>query len=49
MISLDGGMGVFTSPDGIWLSMTSANQFLQLSENQFVLSKKTKNPSLIYF
>ena len=45
-ISLDGGMGVFTSPDGIWLSMTSANQFLQLSENQFVLSKKTKNPSL---
>ena len=45
-ISLDGGMGVFTSPDGIWLSMTSANQFLQLSENQFVLSEKTENPSL---
>ena len=45
-ISLDGGMGVFTSPNGIWLSMTSANQFLQLSENQFVLSEKTENPSL---
>ena len=41
-------MGVFTS-DGIWLSMTSANQFLQPSENQFVLSKKTKNHLLIYF
>ena len=26
-ISLDGGMGVFLSSSGVWLSMTSLNQF----------------------
>jgi len=45
-ISLDGGMGIFTSPNGTWLSMTSANQFVKLSETQFILSEKTNNPSL---
>jgi len=45
-ISLDGGMGVFTSPKGVWLSMTSAAQFKQLSKTQFEISEKTDNPSL---
>ena len=45
-ISLDGGMGVFTSPNGTWLSMTSAAQFQQLSKTQFAISEKTDNPSL---
>jgi len=31
-ISLDGGMGVFTSSSGVWLSMTSLSQFTSLSE-----------------
>ena len=30
-ISLDGGMGVFLSSSGVWLSMTSINQFSSLS------------------
>jgi len=30
-ISLDGGMGVFLSSSGVWLSMTSLNQFSSLS------------------
>ena len=31
-ISLDGGMGVFASPSGIWLSMTSLNQVSTLQK-----------------
>ena len=31
-ISLDGGMGVFTSSSGVWLSMTSLSQFTSLSD-----------------
>ncbi len=31
-ISLDGGMGVFTSSTGVWLSMTSISQFTSLGE-----------------
>jgi len=46
-ISLDGGMGVFTSPNGVWLSMTSAAQFQRLSTSSFsVASTTTDNPAL---
>ena len=31
-VSLDGGMGVFASSSGLWLSMTSLNQFSSLNE-----------------
>ena len=31
-ISLDGGMGVFVSSSGVWLSMTSLSQFTRLSD-----------------
>lgn len=50
-ISLDGGMGVFASSSGIWLSMTSLNQFTSLSkitERLTSNSRRTKvtNPAL---
>ena len=46
-ISLDGGMGIFTSPKGIWLSMTSAAQFKRLSEESFHSNVSTNNPALM--
>ena len=44
-ISLDGGMGVFSSPSGVWLSMTSARQFSRLS-SQRIPNMETDNPAL---
>ena len=45
-ISLDGGMGVFSSPSGIWLSMTSAAQFTKLADQPFPAYSETDNPAL---
>ena len=44
-ISLDGGMGIFSSPSGIWLSMTSAQQFMELTSDE-VPAIDTKNEAL---
>jgi len=44
-ISLDGGMGVFLSSSGVWLSMTSLNQFSSLSSTTEKFSSKTQNNS----
>ena len=44
-ISLDGGMGIFSSPSGIWLSMTSAQQFMELTSDE-VPAVDTKNEAL---
>ena len=44
-ISLDGGMGVFSSPSGIWLSMTSAKQFMELKSDRMP-AVDTKNEAL---
>jgi uncharacterized protein (DUF1501 family) len=44
-ISLDGGMGVFASPGGVWLSMTSAQEFRRLS-SQEISKTDTNNPAL---
>ena len=41
-ISLDGGMGVFTSSSGVWLSMTSLSQFTSLSD---AMSRVASNSS----
>ena len=40
-ISLDGGMGVFVSPGGLWLSMASAQEFSRLSSQ--VIKKTTSD------
>ena len=48
-ISLDGGMGVFLSSSGVWLSMTSLNQFSSLSSTteKFNSNKNNSaNPAL---
>ena len=49
-ISLDGGMGVFLSSSGVWLSMTSLNQFSSLSATTEKLASNTQansaNPAL---
>lgn len=45
-ISLDGGMGVFASPSGIWLSMTSAAQFTKLADQHFPPYVETDNSVL---
>ena len=44
-ISLDGGMGIFASPGGVWLSMTSAQDFRRLS-SQPILKTDSNNPAL---
>ena len=48
-ISLDGGMGIFASPSGVWLSMTSLGQFSTL-QNTLVMPKQTltNNPALSF-
>ena len=46
-ISLDGGMGIFTSPEGVWLSMTSAAQFKRLNQESFHSNVSTNNPALM--
>ena len=45
-ISLDGGMGIFTSQNGVWLSMTSAEQFKRLSKADLSAKTTSKNPAL---
>ena len=45
-ISLDGGMGVFTSKNGVWLSMTSAEQFKRLSQTVMTAKTTSQNPAL---
>lgn len=45
-ISLDGGMGIFTSQNGVWLSMTSAEQFKRLSKADLSAQTTSKNPAL---
>ena len=45
-ISLDGGMGIFTSQNGIWLSMTSAEQFKRLSKSTIAAKSTSQNPAL---
>ena len=49
-ISLDGGMGVFASSSGVWLSMTSLNQFTGLrdSAHPMITTKESAggNPAL---
>ena len=50
-ISLDGGMGVFASSSGVWLSMTSLNQFTSLrNSSHSIISTKGSaggNPALL--
>ena len=46
-ISLDGGMGVFASPSGVWLSMTSMAQFSNLrTKVETIKTVDSKNPAL---
>lgn len=48
-ISLDGGMGIFASPSGVWLSMTSLRQFTRLKDSAGHLSAPgaaPENPAL---
>ena len=45
-ISLDGGMGVFTSQNGVWLSMTSAEQFKRLGRTAIASKSTSQNPAL---
>ena len=45
-ISLGGGMGVFQSPKGNWLSMETANQFSNRSINIEQLENKKANPMM---
>ena len=46
-ISLDGGMGVFASPSGVWLSMTSMAQFSNLrTKVETLKTVDSKNPAL---
>ena len=44
-ISLDGGMGVFASSDGTWISMTSIRKFVTLKHHS-AEKVETKNPAL---
>ena len=44
-ISLDGGMGVFASPDGTWVSMTSIRKFITLKHHS-TEKVETNNPAL---
>ena len=48
-ISLDGGMGIFASPSGVWLSMTSLGQFSTL-QNKLATPNQTQtnNPALSF-
>ena len=48
-ISLDGGMGIFASSSGVWLSMTSLGQFSTL-QNKLVMPNQTQtnNPALSF-
>ena len=48
-ISLDGGMGIFASPSGGWLSMTSLGQFSTL-QKKLVIPNQTlsSNPALSF-
>jgi len=48
-ISLDGGMGIFASPSGVWLSMTSLGQFSTL-QKKLVITNQTlsSNPALSF-
>ena len=48
-ISLDGGMGIFASPSGVWLSMTSLGQFSTL-QKKLVIPNQTlsSNPALSF-
>jgi uncharacterized protein (DUF1501 family) len=48
-ISLDGGMGIFASPSGVWLSMTSLWQFSTL-QKKLVIPNQTlsSNPALSF-
>jgi len=48
-ISLDGGMGIFASPSGVWLSMTSLGQFSTL-QNKLAIPNQTQtnNPALSF-
>jgi len=46
-ISLDGGMGIFASPSGVWLSMTSLGQFSTLKKKLAIPNQTlTENPAL---
>ena len=45
-ISLDGGMGIFSSPSGNWISMTSSKKFQPLNEEIKNVEKKVNNPAL---
>jgi len=48
-ISLDGGMGIFASPSGVWLSMTSLGQFSTLQNKLAMPNQKlTDNPALSF-
>jgi uncharacterized protein (DUF1501 family) len=44
-ISLDGGMGVFASSDGTWISMTSIKKFQKLQHHKME-KVETNNPAL---
>jgi uncharacterized protein (DUF1501 family) len=44
-ISLDGGMGVFASSDGTWISMTSIKKFQKLKHHKME-KVETNNPAL---
>lgn len=45
-ISLDGGMGIFSSPSGNWISMTSSKRFQPLNEDIKDVEKNVDNPAL---
>ncbi|MDC0603889.1 DUF1501 domain-containing protein [Amylibacter sp.] len=48
-ISLDGGMGIFASPSGVWLSMTSLGQFSTLQKKLVVPNQTlSSNPALSF-
>ena len=48
-ISLDGGMGIFASPSGVWLSMTSLGQFSTLKNKLAIPNQtQTNNPALSF-
>ncbi|MDC0982596.1 DUF1501 domain-containing protein [Amylibacter sp.] len=48
-ISLDGGMGIFASPSGVWLSMTSLGQFSTLQKKLIIPNQTlSSNPALSF-
>ena len=48
-ISLDGGMGIFASPSGVWLSMTSLGQFSTLQKKLAIPNQTlSSNPALSF-